>query len=71
MICPVGFSKNLSTLDISKVISQVNSQRKQVKMLHMLIAQVHKSLVSVDEKSFISTFLQSQHKQNNNASFPW
>ena len=38
----------------------------------MLIAQVHKSLVSVSEKSFVSTFPQSQHKpKNNNNSFPW
>ena len=33
------------------MISQIRSQTKQVKILHMLIAQVHKSVVSVNEKS--------------------
>ena len=52
VIWPVGFSKDLSTLDVKKVISQVSSQTKQVEKLHMPIKHVHKSLASINEKRF-------------------
>ena len=39
-------------------------------MLHALIAQVHKFLLNANEKCFISTFLQLQHKQNDKNYFP-
>ena len=51
----VGFSKDLSTLE---VISQVSLKRKQAKKLRMSIKHAHKSLAGINEKhSFISTFI--------------
>ena len=52
VIRPVGFSKDLYTLDAKKVISQVSSKTKQVKKLLMPMQLVHKSLASINEKTF-------------------
>ena len=52
---PVDFSKDLSTLDIQKVISHVRSQTKQFTKLQMPIKHVHKSLASINEKTMILT----------------
>ena len=54
---PFGLSKDLSTLGVQKVISQVSSQTKQVKKLHMPLKDGHKSLASIKEKkSFYNNF---------------
>ena len=60
--------KDLSTLDVYKVTSHVSSQTKQVKKLHMPIKHVHKSLASVNEKTFfyISFFSTTTQKNKNN-----
>ena len=44
-------SKDPSTVDLSKLISQVRSQTK-VQKLHMPIQHIHKSLASINEKTF-------------------
>ena len=64
IISPVGFNQDLSTLDIYKAISQVSSQTKQVKKLHMPIKHINKSLAGYKQKKILVCQLFFNHNTN-------